>query len=111
MSPDTGCRDRRAAFGMTRCRAMLRSVMQTEQIVALLIAERDSLSRAIDALQGPAKRRGRRPGVATKPEVATASTSAPAPVARMRTMSAAGRKAIAEAARRRWAKVKAAKGK
>jgi hypothetical protein len=35
--------------------------MQTEQIVAFLIAERDRLSRAIDALEGPAKHRGHRP--------------------------------------------------
>jgi hypothetical protein len=33
--------------------------MQTEQIVVLLVAERDRLSRAIDALQGPTQRRGR----------------------------------------------------
>ncbi len=36
--------------------------MPTEQILALLIAERDKLNRAIEALQGPAKRRGRPPG-------------------------------------------------
>ncbi len=35
--------------------------MPTEQIVALLIAERDRLNRAIEALQGPARRRGRPP--------------------------------------------------
>ena len=33
--------------------------MLTEQIVALLIAERDKLNRAIEALQGTVKRRGR----------------------------------------------------
>src|SRR6266850_2773822 len=32
--------------------------MPTEHILSLLIAERDKLSRAIEALQGPAKRRG-----------------------------------------------------
>jgi hypothetical protein len=82
-------------------------MVQTEYIVALLIAERDRLSKAIDALQGSAKRRGRRPGAATKPVAAIT----PAPVARKRTMSAAGRKAIAEAARHRWAAIKAGKGK
>ena len=41
---------------------MLFSVMKTEQIVALLVAERDRLSHAIDGLQEPIKRRGRAPG-------------------------------------------------
>jgi hypothetical protein len=85
--------------------------MSTEHIVALLIAERDRLSRAIDALQGPTKRRGRRPGAGKKPVTVTTPASTPAPVARKRTMSAAGRKAIAEGARRRWALIKAAKKK
>jgi hypothetical protein len=35
--------------------------MPTEHIVALLIQERDKLNRAIEALQGPLKRRGRPP--------------------------------------------------
>jgi hypothetical protein len=35
--------------------------MLTDQIVALLIAERDKLNRAIEALSGPTKRRGRPP--------------------------------------------------
>ncbi len=35
--------------------------MEIDQIVAMLIAERDRLNRAIEALQGPAKRRGRPP--------------------------------------------------
>jgi hypothetical protein len=35
--------------------------MPTDQIVALLITERDKLNRAIEALQGPTKRRGRPP--------------------------------------------------
>jgi len=35
--------------------------MPTDQIVALLIAERDKLNRAIEALQGSVKRRGRPP--------------------------------------------------
>ena len=35
--------------------------MPTDQIVALLIAERDRLNRAIEVLQGPIKRRGRPP--------------------------------------------------
>jgi hypothetical protein len=35
--------------------------MPTEHIVALLIQERDRLNRAIEALQGPTKHRGRPP--------------------------------------------------
>jgi hypothetical protein len=35
--------------------------MPTDQIIALLIAERDKLNRAIETLQGPTKRRGRPP--------------------------------------------------
>jgi len=38
--------------------------MPTEQILGILIAEREKLTRAIEALQGPIKRRGRPPKVA-----------------------------------------------
>lgn len=83
---------------------MLRCSVQIERIVTLLISERDRLSRAIDALQAPAKRRGRPLKVAV-----TAVSPPAAPVRRKRRLSAAARKAMAEAARRRWASVKAAK--
>ena len=84
--------------------------MQTEDIVALLIAERDRMSRAIDALEGPTKRRGRPPAATAKPLItAPASAAAPKPVKRK--MSAAGRRAIAEGVRRRWAAIKAGKKK
>jgi len=83
--------------------------MQTEQIVALLVAERDRLSRAIEALQGSTKRRGRPPKTSSNP--GDGSVREPIPVQRKRKLSAAGRKAIAEAARRRWAKIKAGKAK
>lgn len=79
--------------------------MQTEQIVALLIAERDRLTRAIDALQGPAIRRGRPPGSGRQAAVAAPSH----PSRRKRKLSAAGRKAIADAAKKRWAAIKAGK--
>jgi len=82
--------------------------MQTEQIVALLVAERDRLSRAIEALQGAAKRRGRPPKNSSNP---TSAVRQPVPAQRKRKLSTAGRKAIAEAARRRWAKIKAGKAK
>jgi hypothetical protein len=81
------------------------SVMQTEQIVALLVAERNRLDAAIEALQGPVKRRGRPAGKTASAQAAPAS----APLKRRRTMSAAGRRAIADAARKRWAAIKAGK--
>jgi hypothetical protein len=82
--------------------------MQTEHIVAVLIAERDRLSRAIDALQDPAKRRGRPPGSGRT----NVALSAPETRARKkRRISPAGRKAMAAAARRRWAAIKAGKAK
>jgi hypothetical protein len=79
--------------------------MQLEQIVALLVAERSRLDAAIHALQGPAKHSG---SLAGKKAAAT-PVAASSPVARKRTLSAAGRKAIADAARKRWAGIKAAK--
>lgn len=99
--------------------------METSQIVALLQAERDRLNRAIELLQGPTKRRGRPPVNKTAfdynapdvPEwVKPASAKGTAPKAKAtapkkRTMSAAGRKAIGDAARKRWAAIRAAKGK
>jgi len=95
--------------------------MSIKQIVQLLIQERERLSKAIEALQGPVKRRGRPPKSAAasfdynapdvpdwvKPASAKAPAKAVAP--KKRTMSAAGRKAIADAVKRRWAAVKAAK--
>jgi hypothetical protein len=78
----------------------------TDQIVQLLIAERDKLNRAIEALQGSAgKRRGRPPGTTNKKH--TVAQVVPAP--HKRTLSAAGRKAIVEAARKRWAAIRAGK--
>ena len=85
---------------------MLRSVVQTEQIVALLVAERDRLSRAIDALQDGATRRVRpRLSISTDDAVNSPVTNS---VPKKRRISAAGRKRIAEGARRRWASIRAA---
>jgi hypothetical protein len=84
----------------------------TDQIVAMLVAERDKLNRAIEALGGTTeKRRGRPPGSTNKKPVASVTevasvSSAPA---KRKGMSAAGRKAIADAARRRWRLIKAGK--
>jgi hypothetical protein len=89
--------------------------MSTDQILALLLSERDKLLKAIEALQGPTKREGRPPGSGqkaapssvehdSKPQVAVGPT---APVKRK--LSAAGRRAIIAATKKRWAAVKAAK--
>jgi len=79
-------------------------MMQTEQIVALLIQERNRLDAAIQALQYGTKRRGRPPG-----NKASAAIDAPTSGKRKRKLSAAGRKAISDAAKRRWAAIRAGK--
>ena len=81
--------------------------MDTAQIVALLVAERDRLSRAIEALQGPTKRIGRPP----KNSVAAAIPATPAPKKKRRKFSAAQREAAAERMRQRWATKKTADAK
>jgi hypothetical protein len=88
--------------------------MATDHILALLLIERDNLTAAIEALQGP-KRKGRPLGSGRKavpPPVeqdskppATVDPTAPA----KRKLSAAGRRAIVAATKKRWAAVKAAK--
>jgi hypothetical protein len=78
--------------------------MPVDHIVALLIAERDRLTRAIEALQGPVKRRGRPPRNAMQ-ATDSDSTSAAAPKKkRGRTFSAAQRRAAAERMKAMWAK-------
>jgi len=73
--------------------------MQTEQIVALLVAERDRLNRAIEALQGSgaAKRRGR------PPAAASGNSSSAAKSRGRRSFSPAQRKAQAERMKAYWA--------
>jgi len=77
--------------------------MSTDQILALLVAERDRLNRAIEALQGPIKRRGRPPAnkVVEMAAPATAAPTASAPKRRKRTP--AQKKAQAERMRAYWA--------
>jgi hypothetical protein len=70
--------------------------MPTEHIIALLIAERDKLNRAIEALQGSAKRRGRPP---KNPMAATPVVS----ITPKKKRSAAQRKAQAERMKAYWA--------
>jgi hypothetical protein len=76
--------------------------MPIQQIVALLIAERDRLNQAIEALQGPLKRRGRPPK--SQPAVSQPETTATAPaVKKGRTFSAAQKKKQAERMKAYWA--------
>ena len=65
--------------------------MPIDQILSLLIAERDKLNRAIEALQGPAKRMGRPPknplAASAAPKKRSAQKS-PAQIARDKAASA-----------------------
>ena len=81
--------------------------MSIEQILALLIAERDRLNRAIEALQGQAKRRGRPPkALSVGALVSSESVSQPK---KRKGFSAATRRKMALAQKKRWAAKKAAK--
>jgi hypothetical protein len=87
--------------------------MPTEHILALLIEERDKLNRAIEALQGPMKRRGRPPLSAARPTatpVGAAESAHPAKKKR-RTFTAAQRKQQAERMKAFWAAKKKAAAK
>jgi hypothetical protein len=82
--------------------------MPTEHIVALLIQERDRFSRAIEALQGPTKRRGRPPKnaltVTAVPPQANGTSAT-----KKRTFTAEQRKAQAKRMKAYWAAEKKAK--
>jgi len=80
--------------------------MPTEHIVQLLIQERDRLNRAIEALQGPVKPRGRPP----KNLAAVEATDTEAPKKR-KPFSAATKRKMALAQKKRWAERNAAAGK
>jgi len=83
--------------------------MPTEHILALLIQERDKLSRAIDALQGPIKRRGR---PSKNPLAVATSAAAPEPRKRKRRrFTAAQRKAQGKRMKAYWAAKKRAEAK
>ena len=98
-----------------KLRCVSLTFMSTDHILALLLSERHKLTKAIEALQGPTKRKGRPPGSGGKavlPSVEQdskppASVGPTAPVKRK--MSAAGRRAIIAGTKKRWAAVKAAK--
>ena len=76
--------------------------MPIEHILTLLIQERDRLNRAIEALQGPAKR-----SPAATAGAAQATHSA-APGRKKRTFTAAQRKQQAERMKKYWANKKKA---
>jgi hypothetical protein len=84
--------------------------MAFEHILALLTAERDKLHKAIEALTGPAKRRGRPPkNPLAVAAAAPVKAAAAAPKTRKgRTFTAAQKKAAAERMRQRWAAKKKA---
>jgi hypothetical protein len=82
--------------------------MPTDQILSLLVAERDKLNRAIEALQDGVKRRGRPP---KNPLAGTPPTAAPALKKHGRRFSAAQRKAASERMRLRWAAKRKAEAK
>jgi hypothetical protein len=90
--------------------------MATDHIVALLVAERDRLTRAIDALQGPAKRRGRPAGSTSKVAKAVHTSEAShakaaAPARKRRNLSPAARKAASERMKAYWAAKRKQKAK
>lgn len=72
--------------------------MPTDHIIALLIAERNKLNRAIEALEGPTK----------KPAAIETAMAAPA-APKKRHVSAAARRKMAAGQKKRWAALKAAK--
>jgi hypothetical protein len=76
--------------------------MPTDHIVALLIVERDKLNRAIEALSGSQKRRGRPPKSAHSIPPGVAVAPSPAKSKR-RTFTAAQRKQQAQRMRAYWA--------
>jgi hypothetical protein len=73
--------------------------MPTEQIIALFIAERDKLNRAIEALGAPVKRRGRPP----KNPLAAAVTAPVKGASKRSGLSPAKRKAQSERMKAYWA--------
>jgi hypothetical protein len=81
------------------------ALMITEQIVALLIQERDRLNRAIEALQGPVKRRGR------PPRTLLAESASSAPTEKKRGWTAAQKEAASARMKARWAKKRKAEKK
>jgi hypothetical protein len=78
--------------------------MPTEHILTLLIAERDKLTRAIEALQGRSEPLGR--GLKNQVPAIESNTATPK---KKRHVSVVARRRMAAAQKKRWAAVKAAK--
>jgi hypothetical protein len=76
------------------------SLMPTDHIVDLLIAEREKLDRAIEALRGTS---------ATPKKPAATATEPTATAPKKRHVSAAARRRMAEGQKKRWAAIKAKK--
>ncbi len=70
--------------------------METEEILKFLVAERDRLERAIQALQGPSKPRGR-------PPKTEGNSQTGAPLQKRKSRSAAQRRAQSEKMKKYWA--------
>ena len=91
----------RVTSGREKIRATI--PLMTENILALLVAERDKLNRAIEALQGPVKRRGRPPKTPSVAAAPVALLSAPSVKKRKGGMTAAARKAQSQRMKAYWA--------
>jgi hypothetical protein len=75
--------------------------MPTDHIIALLVEERDRLTRAIEVLQGSSgSSRGKATGAAVAP---VTSANGGGATTHSRGMSAAARKAVSERMRKYWA--------
>ena len=81
--------------------------MATDQILALLLRERNKIAKAIEALQSP-KRKGRPPLPSVEQDSHPPVTVDPTSPAK-RKMSAAGRRVIIAGTKKRWAAIRAAK--
>jgi hypothetical protein len=77
--------------------------MEIEQIVTLLVVERDKLSRAIAALGGGAKHPGRPPKKAAAPTQGVAQPASVPSKRKRKPMTAAQRKAHSERMKAFWA--------
>jgi hypothetical protein len=82
----------------------------SEHIIQLLVAERDRLERAIGVLQGSSPKDAYDdPTMPDWVKPASRKQPTPAPGPKKRKMSAAGKRAIREGVRKRWAAINAAK--
>ena len=109
-SGDVGIVRRFAWSGVNRGRVLRSWLMPTEHILALLIAERDKLNRAIEALGGTGTKRRGRPRKNPVGEVGTV-TQAPVPAKNHHMRSPAARKAQAQRMKAYWAKRKKSAGR